>query len=307
MGVLPSALSGNFSVAVPRREKERLLRMKKSLRLLLYTVVLCLSVLAMHSQETISVPRSNGARVPLRVYAPNTKGCAPLVLLSPGAGGDENGLAYLAQGLQSHGWQAIVMGHKESGLQVLQKDVRRSGISGGLLEMTTDADAYKARFMDISAALAWAEGQCHAPARVLAGHSMGAATVMLEAGAKNKLGLQGQERFDAYVALSPQGPGSIFPEQAWSGIHKPVLSLTGTADRALEGSWQSRTIPFQQMSPGCKWLGVIDGATHMQFGGRDPSGRVQQPVIETVAVFLEDLLHHTCTPPVHSPISLQFK
>jgi hypothetical protein len=43
------------------------------------------------------------------------------------------------------------------------------------------------------------------------------------------------------VALSPQGPGSIFPETAWRGIAKPVLLITGTRDQALEGGWQSRT------------------------------------------------------------------
>ncbi len=253
------------------------------------------------------MPRSDGAQVSLRVFAPSTKGCAPLALLSPGAGGSEHGLAYLAEGLQAHGWRAIVVGHKESGPQVLRRDVLRSGISGGLLDITTNANAYKARFLDIGAALSWADGQCHAPVRVLLGHSMGAATVMLEAGAKNKLGLQGQDRFQAYIALSPQGPGSIFPEQAWSSLHKPVLSITGTRDRALEGSWQTRTTPFQQMSPGCKWLSIIDGATHMQLGGGDFSSRVQRPVFETVFPFLDDVLRNSCTPPAHSSISLQFK
>ena len=281
--------------------------MSSFLRSLLCFAAFSLFIVSTEGQETVLAPRSDGAQVPLRVFTPNTKSCAPLALLSPGAGGSENGLAYLAEGLQAHGWKAIVMGHKESGLQVLRRDVARSGISGGLLDMTTDADAYKARFMDITAALAWADGQCHAPIRVLLGHSMGAATVMLEAGAKNKLGLEGQDRFHAYVALSPQGPGSIFPEQAWSGIHKPVLNFTGTHDRALEGSWQTRTIPFQQMSPGCKWLGVIDGATHMQLGGGDPSGRIQQPVLETVFSFLNGVRSGSCTPPAYSSISLQFK
>ena len=61
---------------------------------------------------------------------------------------------------------------------------------------------------------------------------MGAVTVMLEAGAKNIIGVApsaaGLDRFDAYVALSPEGPGIIFSERAWHGIHKPLLVLTGT-------------------------------------------------------------------------------
>lgn len=35
--------------------------------------------------------------------------------------------------------------------------------------------------------------------------------------------------------------------------------------RALE--YKSPTIPYDSLPPGCKWLGVIDGATHMNFAG----------------------------------------
>jgi hypothetical protein len=50
---------------------------------------------------------------------------------------------------------------------------------------------------------------------------------MLEAGAINMIAVasppSGQDRFDAYVALSPEGPGIVFPDRAWRGIHKPML------------------------------------------------------------------------------------
>ena len=48
-----------------------------------------------------------------------------------------------------------------------------------------------------------------------------------------------------------------------------VLMLTGTQEKEVGGlSWETRTEPFNNMKTGCKWLGVIGGATHMNFAGR---------------------------------------
>ncbi len=89
---------------------------------------------------------------------------------------------------------------------------------------------------------------------------------MIEAGARNKVGVQGTDSFNAYIALSPLGTGSIFHESAWSGIRSPVLLITGTRDTELGGaSWETRTEPFRNMPPRCKWLGVMDGSSHLHF------------------------------------------
>ena len=118
---------------------------------------------------------------------------------------------------------------------------------------------------------------------------------MLEAGAGNELKLAGQDRFDAYVALSPQGPGSIFPKDAWSKITKPMLMLTGTGDKALEGGWMTRTVPYDDMPAGsCKWLGVIDGATHMNFAGSGFSRKTEALTIHAAQTFLDSLAAGSC-------------
>lgn len=124
--------------------------------------------------------------------------------------------------------------------------------------------------------------------------SPGAATVMLEAGAANKLNLAGKDRFDAYVAMSPQGPGAVFPDGAWRRISKPVLMLTGTRDKALEGAWTTRTLPYDDMPAGCKWLGVIDGVTHMNFGGKGMSGKTEALTIHAMETFLDGLVAGSC-------------
>jgi dienelactone hydrolase len=262
----------------------------------LFILLLSLVSATATAANTLQLTRADGAIVPVTRYAPQAAGCAPLAVLSPGAGGDERGLAWLAQFLADQGWLALVLGHRESGLAALKKDVRdNDGLHGGLLALTTDAAAYRARFMDIDAVLHWADQQCKAPYRVLLGHSMGAATVMLEAGAKNQLDLHPADVFDAYVALSPQGPGSLFPPHAWAGIHKPVLMLTGTRDKALEGDWQTRTLPYADLPPGCKWLGVIEGSSHMNFAGGGFSRKTEALGKSTIQAFLAGARQGRCT------------
>lgn len=246
------------------------------------------------AQERIEVPRADRQPVPLRIFAPSPRGCAPLALISPGAGGTEKGLGYLAEGLRDKGWLAIVVGHRESGPAALREHGGGDGLKAELQGLTTDPAAYRSRLLDISAALNWAELRCKPPARVLLGHSMGAATVMIEAGARNRLGVTADDRFDAYVAMSPQGPGSIFPPQAWVAITKPLLILTGTRDKALEGDWQTRTIPFASLPPGCKWLGVIDGASHMNFAGIGFAANTERLTLTTVSAFLDAYRQRHC-------------
>src|SRR5580692_6636654 len=254
------------------------------------------------AQQLVHVTREDGAQTPLRVYPPSNDRCAPLALISPGAGGNENGYQYLAEGMQGNGWRAIVMGHKESGGAALRSDMQEAGgVKSGLRQLVDDPKAYEARLMDIAAALKWAGESCKAPYVALIGHSMGARTVMLEAGAKNKLGVKGHDRFDSYVALSPDGPDAMFPEDAWSGITKPVLILTGTRDKSMQtGDYKSRTIPYDNMPAGCKWLGVIDGATHINFAGVGFAGSTEKLTLLEIKAFLDGLRGGKCGVPVQA-------
>jgi predicted dienelactone hydrolase len=194
--------------------------------------------------------------------------------------------------------------------------MRRYGVLQGLTDLVADPQAEQARLLDTGAALKWADSKCRAPFRVLLGHSMGAETVMLEAGAKNIIGAAsppaGQNRFDAYIALSPEGPGVIFPLDAWSGIHKPMLILTGTRDQSLKGGPEARLVPWSDL-PGiathCQWLGVIDGATHMNFAGSGLGRETVEPLVsETITEFLAGVRKHSCSQPVEAKeIKVQIK
>ena len=270
--------------------------------------LLGISAATMGAQERVQAKRADGHETPLMIYraAKRSNGsavCAPLAVISHGAGGSEKGYRYLAETMASLGYTAVVMGHAESGMDALASGMRADGIRKGVKTLVADPAAEEARLEDVGAALQWANSQCRAPFRVLLGHSMGAETVMLEAGAKPAIVVPdaGKNRFDAYVALSPEGPGVVFVDGAWKGIRRPMLILTGTRDQAVNGGPETRQVPFHEM-PGargqCQWQGVIDGATHMNFAGMGMGARgVEQRVQATVATFLRGVRGGGCLLP----------
>jgi predicted dienelactone hydrolase len=271
------------------------------------SLLVCCPASLLTAQQRFTVPRSDGHSTPLMLYPAvgAAAGCAPLAVISHGAGSSEGGYRYLAQGMAQQGFTTLVMGHAESGFNALRNDVRQYGLMHGLDALVADPIAEGDRLLDVDAALKWADGQCQAPFRVLLGHSMGAETVMLEAGAKNIVGVTsppaGQNRFDAYVALSPEGPGVVFSQNAWNGIRKPFLILTGTKDRSLKGGPKARLAPWANL-PGtashCQWEGVIDGAKHINFAGNGPgSDKVETKVTQTIASFLAGVRNSGCALP----------
>jgi pimeloyl-ACP methyl ester carboxylesterase len=219
--------------------------------------------------------RKDGAQTPTKRYGPQT-GCGPTLIVSHGFGGDENGNGHLAGAIASQGWRVIVMGHRESG----RRQIRQAIFSGSPREAigrgARDPEAHRARFLDLDAAFAEATRACRPSRLVLAGHSMGAMTTMLEAGATVSFGRYGSNRFDAYIAISPQGEGSGFSRGSWAGVSKPILMITGTRDEAFEGGPSTRLSAFEGLPPGRKRLAIIPEATHMQLAANrgDDVGRL---------------------------------
>jgi alpha-beta hydrolase superfamily lysophospholipase len=220
-------------------------------------------------------------------------------------------MAYLGEALSKDGWRTIVLGHRESGPQALRGDMRRAGLIRGLQDLVADPVAYRGRFMDIDAAIAWSEQRCHAPFKVLLGHSMGARTVMLEAGAQNKLGISARNRFDAYVAMSPPPPDEVFPPDAERTITAPMLLLTGTRDFTVDHQgFEERAQAFNSLHSTCAWSGVIDGATHLNFAdvGFGSKSRTTSATVTLGTSFLDALRDGHCgRPPVVAGVTLTSK
>jgi predicted dienelactone hydrolase len=111
----------------------------------------------------------------------------------------------------------------------------------------------------------------------VAGHSMGAGTALLVAGAmaappKGAVQSFRDKHVRAVIAMSPQGPGEEgFDEHSWDHVTLPVMAMSGTKDRGIAGQpaeW--RVLPFQHMPAGNKYQVIVNGADHLTFavGGR---------------------------------------
>lgn len=240
------------------------------------------------AENRLNLVRADGAYMPVMEYqAAGGKSCAPTIVLSHGFGGDENGLSRLAKTMAARGWRVLAMGHRESSRAHLRAAFFRGGGLAGVDAAARERDAHVARFADLAAAYSEAVRACRPPALVLAGHSMGAQTAMMEAGAVPRIGRMGSDRFDGYVALSPQGEGSAFGPGAWAAVVKPILMITGTRDDTADGGdYQSRLTAFAGLPAGRKRLAVIQGAGHLQIGGLG-GGQVTMAVSALVAEFAD--------------------
>ena len=159
-------------------------------------------------QEAHSLKRQDQSRCTCHgLQTPNCK-VPGVAIISPGAGGSEQGYRYLGRrcrwGATGPWWWGIkIVGATPCASRCAPTVCARVFLA----QLIAEPQAYNSRLMDIAAAQQWAQSQCAGGLSVLIGHSTGAATTMIEAGARNKLGVQGSHGFAAYIALSPQGWG----------------------------------------------------------------------------------------------------
>ena len=79
-------------------------------------------------------------------------------------------------------------------------------------------------------------------------------------------------------------------------------------DNELNGTWETRKDAFASLPVGCKWLGVIDGATHISFAERSFSGKTESLITQTTLAFLNGVKAKSCAVPEQlKGMSLQAK
>jgi len=169
--------------------------------------------------------------------------------------------------LADRGWRILALEHVESGPAALAGMTKAEVPGHYFRERAGDPHRHQARFADLDAAYREATRSCRPTPLLLVGHSMGATTAMLEAGAYAHFGRLGSDRFDAYVALSPRGAGMLFPADAWQNVDKPMLMVTGPKDASVEGDWTTRLSAFEGLPAGRKWLAIVPDASHVDMGG----------------------------------------
>lgn len=147
------------------------------------------------------------------------------------------------------------------------------------------------------------EATCGQPDRPLpgaiAGHSFGAYTAQLLAGAEIDLpdgdaGRFRDRRFGAAIVLSGQGRDQQgLRDGSWDRMDGPVLTVTGTLDRGAKGGdWRWKSEPFELAPPGDKYLAVLDGGDHYLGGfaenGIQPQVPAQQEAVRQLTLAFLD-------------------
>ncbi len=232
--------------------------------------------------------------VPVRLYLPANRSkptaSVPLIVFSHGLGGSRNGYQYLGRYWASHGYASLHVQHIGSDNQLWRGNP--FSLAMRLKDAAQDAEAV-ARAKDMTFALtellaqSALAGRIDAKRIVAAGHSYGANTVMLLAGAAVPgKGAKGEvlnlrdPRIKAAMLLSaPPFYGFSNPALILGGIALPTLHITATGDDILvpgyASGFEDRLKVFDAMGDPRKTLVVFEGGSHSIFTDRVGTGGVE--------------------------------
>ncbi|MCB0359019.1 MAG: hypothetical protein KDD44_05270, partial [Bdellovibrionales bacterium] len=234
-------------------------------------------------------------KVPIKVHMPSDEGPFPVVVLSHGGGGNWDANYAQAEHLASHGYTVLALEHVGSNTKVMRRWFR---FMANLKAMTRSADEVLGRPKDISFALdqaaLWNRADTRLAGRLdlehigMLGHSFGAYTTLAACGARPALdwltpevapghGLGPNlrdERIDAAVALSPQGPGEpFFLPESYRTVTCPTLGISGTRDEQQGARPEHRKKFFELLPPGQKLFIWLTNADHTAFSDSTGAGR----------------------------------
>ncbi|MCW5656348.1 MAG: hypothetical protein KIT60_01485 [Burkholderiaceae bacterium] len=225
--------------------------------------------------------------VPVRLYwptqvAPDAQ--VPLVVFSHGIGSSRTGYSYLGKHFAAHGIASLHLQHVGSDRKVWFGNP--FGIIGRLWSAASETEAIH-RVRDLSFALDELLERSQYGARIdrariaAAGHSYGANTVMLAAGAtlqRNGFSVQFREpRIRAALLLSaPPFYGEPELNKILGAITLPSLHITATEDTIRVPGYYSppadRLAVFDAAGSKVKALVVFEGGSHNIFTDRPASG-----------------------------------
>lgn len=239
--------------------------------------------------ETLEFDWADTARnraVPVRLYLPRSATAqqpAPLLVFSHGIGGSRRGYTYLAQHWASSGWASLHVQHVGSDRTLWSGGVWT--MVGRLHAAAQDAEAI-ARARDLRFALdellhgelgARVDGQ----RVVAAGHSYGANTSLLAAGARvwrdgGPMDLRDPRVKAAILISAPPFYGEGDPRTILGPVEIPTLHITATEDviriPGYYSGLEDRLSVFDAIGSPQKWLAVFEGGSHSMFTDRAGTG-----------------------------------
>ncbi len=228
-------------------------------------------------------------RVPVRLYLPDAARAnapVPLVVFSHGIGGSRSGYSYLGRFWASQGYASLHLQHVGSDRNVWAGNPFE--LVSRLQGAAREAEAVD-RVRDLSFALDQVLGgelgaQLDGQRIVAAGHSYGANTTLLAAGAtlrRNGEALTLRDaRIKAAIVLSaPPFYGEASTQQILGPIQVPSLHVTATEDIIrIPGYYsgpQDRVAVFDATGSPHKTLAVFSGGSHSIFTDRASTGGLQ--------------------------------
>lgn len=271
-----------------------------SRRALLLAAALLAALPAFASDDAVEVidlewsDAARGRAVPVRLYWPATASAqtkVPLVVFSHGIGGSRLGYSYLGRHFAGEGIASLHLQHVGSDRSLW------SGSGWSLLGRLHDAAQEPeaiARVHDLRFALdrllaGERGGQIDAERIVAAGHSYGANTTLLAAGARVMRGGQWLDLRDARVKAAilisaPPFYGEADPGPILAGVTVPSLHITATEDIIRIPGYYSaaadRVAVFDATGSTRKLLAVFTGGSHSVFTDRSLAGGALNPQIK---------------------------
>jgi len=257
--------------------------------------------------QTLDLDWHDDARnrlVPVRLYWPDSaaRGApVPLIVFSHGIGGSRAGYSHLGRYWAEQGFASLHVQHVGSDNQLWRGNLFT--LSGRLQQATQESEAI-ARVADLRFALdqllAGERGTRIDTTRIVAaGHSYGAMTAMLAAGARVERGGRALALRDARIraAILMSAP-PFYGESDFGPILRelsvPTLHLTTTEDVIRVPGYHSpaadRLRVFEATGSSLKVLAVFEGGSHSVFMDRRGSGdaalQIRAATRELSSVFL---------------------
>lgn len=257
--------------------------------------------------------RSVQAKLYLPLVAANNQP-APLVVFSHGIGGSREGYSYLGKNWAAQGYASLHVQHEGS-------DNRLWGGSplellGRLQEATAEKEAlnrvYDLRFaLDQVLASSEIASRVDATRIVAAGHSYGANTVLLAAGAQVQRQSGAVELRDArlkaaVIISAPPFHGESEPQRIVQPIAIPTLHITATGDDIRIPNYLSnhtdRVSLYEQTGGPYKTLVVYRDGSHSMFtdrlntGGQELNPQVKRATLDLTLAFFSEVFQGQSSP-----------
>jgi predicted dienelactone hydrolase len=191
----------------------------------------------------------------------------PVLVFSHGSGGSKNDYPLLIQHWAAQGYVCLQPSHADAPGSVEQsRHQKLRHWASRPRDVSFLLDSYDM----IETEVPRLKGRLDAVRIGVSGHSFGAGTAQLLAGARLR-GYPGRHQFSdsrvrAVLLLAPQGSGQLHGAKAWVHVKIPMMIITGTRDPGWGGGHAWRAEPFHGAPPGNKYLILIHGGRH-DFGG----------------------------------------